>query len=862
MRNPRSHRLTPKGDSLPSLPLELCLAKTRGTDNSGKLAGRSVLEHCSIVGAIARELITRSPKFLRDSVFPQGSALIAASHDIGKISPTFQKKIHSSVISKDEKILDSLASVDQDIEINWGGHAGISQATLECLNAGKYIPEIVGLHHGAAPNLGGKTCNAEQFGGLEWQRKRAELCDILEKSMNESFPVISNILQARVLAGLTCVADWIGSGFLFDDPDLQWKNLIHKAVDSAGFLKPCFLEGLSFREVFGFEPRTIQQQLIDLVSGPGTYILEAPMGIGKTEAALFAAYLLVASGKATGIYFALPTQLTSDRIHTRVHAFLQKVLDPTSPHRESLLLHSNAWLKEFELGKEGAPGHSWFHASKRGLLAPFAVGTIDQALMASMNVKHGFVRTFGLAGKVVILDEVHTYDAYTGTILDRMVEELNGLHCTVIILSATLTNERRLKLLGTEPSGDAAYPVISALPQNIKKLIELKPSVLPGNTVTVNHISDIDEALEEALARAEEDQQVLWLENTVADAQQVFSILAARSAGMGIECGLLHSRFIQKDRAKLEEHWVSRYGKDSGTLRNEKGRILIGTQVLEQSLDIDADFLITRICPTDMLLQRTGRLWRHNLHRRPNGAVCEVWILTTDLSTALIDPKKAFGKTASVYSLYVLLRTLQTWEEVKILSLPGDIHRLLETTYEPRDESEIIQQYKAELENKKQRLWRFALQSTAKDIGTLPDSEAKTRYSDIETVELLLLRSLKHEREKGGVSVTLLDGETLFLPATSPPESRKEQRKLSAILARQTLNVALYDAPSSVRKNDLEWLKPYFYLGDMQCDESIMRVAIVGEDGLLKAPVGGRSHESKVLCYNARLGYQSRKNNF
>jgi len=432
----------------PPLPLERCLAKSRKIDASRSVAGRTVLDHCRIAGEVARELIARSPAFLRESFFPDGSALVAASHDIGKVSPTFQKKIYTAIGNADPTILDVLNDVDSEIEKNWGGHAGVSQCALEALEAGKDIAAIAGCHHGYAPKLAGKTADAEAFGGAAWQRQRARLLERLAEATGERFPKIRNLLHARVLAGLTSVADWIGSGATFDDPGEAWQSCIADAVDAAGFTPPRLRPGLSFREIFGFEARPIQRSLIEKACRPGAYILEAPMGIGKTEAALYAAYALVSAGKARGIYFALPTQLTSNRIHERVERFLDKVLEADSPHRNALLVHSNAGLQKFEFGADAAPGCSWFSASKRGLLAPFAVGTIDQALMASMNVKHGFVRAFGLAGKVVILDEVHSYDAYTGTILDRLVRELRQLHCTVIILSATLTGERRSALLG------------------------------------------------------------------------------------------------------------------------------------------------------------------------------------------------------------------------------------------------------------------------------------------------------------------------------------------------------------------------------------------------------------------------------
>ncbi len=176
------------------------------------------------------------------------------------------------------------------------------------------------------------------------------------------------------------------------------------------------------------------------------------MGLGKTEAALYAAYQLLSNGQASGIYFALPTQLTSNKIYDRFNLFLEQILADNCEHR-SLLLHANAWLLDTEMGEEGRPGGALvLISSKRGLLAPFAVGTIDQALMAAMNVKHGFVRAFGLAGKVVILDEVHTYDAYTGTIIDALIQLLTQLDCTVIVLSATLNQERRKELLCSHTS--------------------------------------------------------------------------------------------------------------------------------------------------------------------------------------------------------------------------------------------------------------------------------------------------------------------------------------------------------------------------------------------------------------------------
>ena len=150
------------------------------------------------------------------------------------------------------------------------------------------------------------------------------------------------------------------------------------------------------------------------------------------------------------------------------------------------------------------------------------------------------------------------------------------------------------------------YPLITAQP-NQGKTEEITVEVIPDVSVAISHQQESN-AIEEALLRAEAGQQVLWIENTVKEAQDLYKKLAGRASGIGVACGLLHSRFTKIDRAANEKIWVTHYGTEGVDKRTQQGCILVGTQVLEQSLDIDADFLVTRIAPTDMLLQRMGRL--------------------------------------------------------------------------------------------------------------------------------------------------------------------------------------------------------------------------------------------------------------
>lgn len=849
-----------------AMPWEDCLAKTYITMHGEKMAGRTVFNHCQIVGFVARELLNRMPKDIRFKLFPAGSELAAAAHDIGKVSPTFQEKIFRGTKDYQPNSKDELKDIDPTLERQWGGHAGVSQAAAIASDAGKFIPQILGQHHGYSPELQGKVAHAEQFGGQAWQAQRIALVAELKETLECDWPVVINKEQARAIAGLTSVADWIGSGPFFESPEEDWRPNISAAVDNAGFIAPFLRANLTFEDIFSFQAKDAQTQLTAVANQPGVYILEAPMGLGKTEAALYAAYQTMAAGHATGIYFALPTQLTSDKIHQRVNQFLEKILAADHPNQKALLLHGNAWLKE--MGEEGQPGGSWFNQGKRGILAPFAVGTIDQALMAVMNVKHGFVRAFGLAGKVVILDEVHSYDSYTGTILDELVKTLRALHCTVIILSATLTQERRFALLGQAPT-QAAYPLISAMVDTTLTEIAVEP--LPDTLVSLHMLSDHTLAIEEVLLRAEQGQQVLWIENTVAEAQEVYRAIGARASDLGIACGLLHSRFLKIDRERNEQKWVTLFGKEGAAERGKQGRILVGTQVLEQSLDIDADFLVSRFCPTDMLLQRMGRLWRQSNTVRPETARCEAWLIAPALEQAISQPEHAFGNTAYVYNPYVLCRSLEVWLKYTEISLPSMIRPLIEATYAPRVEQEKMAKWQDELEHGHRRgrgskgrkaLRTLGLQALSSGMQTLSDDKAATRYSEQDSTLCLLLRGVRHETAK--TVLTLLSGETLTLPKNHKSLSKLAWRNIAASIMQNTVTIAAHHAPQTVAVKQLTWLENYAYVNNKyDLDENKkakLPIAIVQESGQLRSINGGSPAEKYSLEYDALIGYQTLAN--
>lgn len=847
-------RRSTEQSSIPVVAYQDCPAKTYET-SEGVGLGRSVENHCQIVGEVAKELIARLP--IRD-IFPAGSALTAATHDIGKVSPTFYNKIMRACKRQ------QLDNVNPDLEREWGGHAGVSQITAKGMNAPEYIPEILGQHHGFSPNLTARRTSDDTFGGATWQAEREKLVAALEASFGETWPKVDSYALARLLAGLTTVSDWIGSSEFFEDPDVEWQPNIKRALDKAGFVQPSYKLGLSFRDVFGFEPRDAQSLFIEQVTAPGIYVLEAPMGLGKTEAALYAAYQVLSVEQACGIYFALPTQLTSNKVFERFQSFLSRILTKNCQHR-SLLLHANAWLFETAMGEEGRPGGSWFNQSKRGLLAPFAVGTIDQALMAAMNVKHGFVRAFGLAGKVVILDEVHTYDAYTGTLLDALISLLRQLDCTVIILSATLNQERRQQLLGCTTTA-TDYPLVTAQPNQEESAKEIAVPHTGTQKFTIHSLNDDDKAVEQALLRAEQGQQVLWIENTVKEAQERYLDLAARASELNIACGLLHSRFTLHDRQRIERHWVNLFGKAGQEQRLAQGRILIGTQVLEQSLDIDADFLISRFAPTDMLLQRLGRLWRHADTPRHATAIPGAWILAPELGCAIEQPQTYFGASAFVYSPYVLCRSLEVWQDLTQISLPQDIRGLIEKTYVNRSEQGALNRWLLELEEgsryrEGQSTLKQLARTTLAEIGnTLPESKAQTRYSEADNLDVLLLRSIRYDPQTNSGVLTLITCEQVNLPLNRSVLNKAQWRKRTAILMRHLITVRASDAPKKVSTDLLKrfGLQHCFYLGnpDWQDDESLLRVALLSETDQLEGVEHHSIHDTYDLEYRHDLGYR------
>ena len=766
-----------------------------------------VCQHCRIVGSVAEELVARLPASIA-SIFPEGSATIAAVHDVGKVSPGFQKKIANEYVRGLAPDLARLPNSGFRTD-----HCEVGAAAARRRFGSSPLAEIVAAHHGGVRERPARTDMGSIYGGPEWADERTRLMEALISEFGQMGEIPSDAAAQAALAGLVTIADWIGSDEAFFSPEglpteADLRSLASAALDGCGWHVPEMRPGLGFHDIFAFRPHPLQQTFIDAVTSPGLYVLEAPMGSGKTEAALFAAYKLMESGANQGLCFGLPTRLTSDKIHERVEPFLERIcVAEVSPR----LAHGTAWLKAYEHGGEGlAAGYSWFNPRKRALLYPFGVGTIDQALLGVIRVKHYFVRMFGLAGKVVILDEVHSYDVYTGTLLETLVRQLLSLGCTVIVLSATLTGQRRGRLLsvGNVPDAEDAYPMITA---ERSSRVDYLPAAAPPGQDYVVRVEDWDDGAvaEAAVAKAAGGNCVLCIANTVAKAQQWHDAVRANMAQDQFPLGLLHSKFPGFRRDQIEDEWLEMLGKDIHD--RPRGCVLVATQVVEQSVDIDADFMITQLAPTDMLLQRMGRVWRHARENRPPAGP-EVVLISGNPESAQTkeDVVEAMGRTnCLVYQPYVLWRTWLVWSALSRVRLPDDIRGLIEQTYAPPSKAEppAICEIRELLDEWRRKLSQYAESAKAgvKGLGVMPDDErALTRYSDRPMVDVLLVRNVETSGRQARLG--LLDE-----PSRVSVHADRKDFRVTARLHKHLVAVPRYVVGKLGALETPLWLRKHFY---------------------------------------------------
>lgn len=648
----------------------------------------------------------------------------ALVHDIGKVTVVFQSRIRDAVEFSPFAEYVDLPKSGSFERISETPHALASEAILLKFGCLRGIASIAGAHHGrpsawadVRDQISGACTAVENFYG-----KRGKYRQLFESLWKEwidfslecaGFSELSDLPDMAVpaqvvISGMLVTADWIASNttyFPLISADQKgefgdYPKRIENAWTTIGFpnmweSKARFgLDDEAFKERFGFLPNPTQADIISTATdaeSSGIYIIEAPMGLGKTEAALALSEILAARAGAGGMFFGMPTQATSNGIFPRLEKWAGGLAEDEQTLLAIKLAHGNAALNEdyrelfaghSNLNIESDSGlivHDWFSGRKQTLLSDFVIGTVDQLLMAALKQKHVMLKHFGLSGKVVVVDECHAYDAYMSKYLDMAIQWLGIYKVPVIILSATLPAKRRAELVeayvgrGLKCIDDAwksslAYPLLTYTEKNFVKQKALSFSG-EQKEISVKTIYR-DEVTARAGYAAERGGCVGVIVNTVRKAQEIAAEL--QSAFPKAEVIIMHAQFIMTDRAKREEQILERVGKHS-TPESRHGLIIVGTQVLEQSLDLDFDLMITELCPMDLLLQRTGRLHRHN-RVRPQG-------LETASCFVLDETDDSFDSgSAAIYGEWLLMRTRALLPNK--LTIPSDIPLLVQQTYD------------------------------------------------------------------------------------------------------------------------------------------------------------------------------------
>ena len=782
----------------------LLIAKSGVNSNEWLPLWMHLKDTAGVMGKLLDEYVSdsfASSCGLNRDVLKQAAVFIAYMHDIGKATTAFQCKISRNVSER----IGELEKQGMKLEISGDKfqHALAGETILRYYGCPETVAAVVGAHHGVPSELAELRVHDlsrskkdivgyEDFFGQNdsnkpvllnaWDRLIQEALSEAKLSTIKELPELSSKAQ-MLLSGLLIMADWIASDIKIfplisaeDTGNEAWyPKRTEIAWENIGFTEMWRPNKSSYRDEdfkksFGFSPRETQRAMLDIVASsddPGILILEAPMGIGKSEAALASAELLASKANKNGLFFGLPTQSTANGLFPRI---MQWAENQSKEFYHSIQLRhgSSALNKVFVNIHKGIPEeetdsglivHSWFCESKRACLDEFVVATVDQMLMSALKRRHVMLLHLGLSQKVVVIDEVHAYDAYMNQYLERALQWLGAYHTPVILLSATLPSKRRMSLIRAylqQSSSNSAFEENEAYPlltwtdgneirQKALAYVGIHRTVGVRKCCSDDLITIVKEAVQSGGC-------VGIIVNTVSRAQRISDMVRREITDNAL---LYHAQYIMPDRNIKENELLERIGKNS-CAGIRRGFVVIGTQVLEQSLDIDVDVLITDICPMDLLLQRIGRLHRHERDHRPDKlkeAVC--YVVRDEYDNNNTGTKQIYGE-------WLLKETLELLP--KTITLPDDISPLVQKVYRAFDDSEEYRKFENDTRRAQSRAMSFLMKKPkTKDIHGMLDrsidgndemAEASVR-DGISSIEVLVM-----QRKQDG-EICFIDGTPL-----------------------------------------------------------------------------------------------------
>ncbi|MFH9862346.1 CRISPR-associated helicase Cas3' [Streptomyces sp. NPDC017202] len=736
---------------------------------------RHMEDSAAVAGLLWDEWLPVGVRKLISEVLPGGEAdgrrlvvWLAGVHDIGKATPAFACQVDqlADVMRGTGLEMRSRQAMGPDRRLAPHGLAGqiLLAEWLEerhgwtAKQCGQFAV-AVGGHHGVPPENGQIKALYDHEELLRtpgrsngvWRQTQTELLDACAEHFGvrdtiSSWKVVKLPQTAQVLlSAVVIVSDWIAS-----NPDLfpyfpegaartgeerlaaAWRGLDlpapWRADDPVGDAQELF--GSRFGLPAGAKVRPVQEAAVELARAmevPGLMVVEAPMGEGKTEAALAVAEIFAARSGAGGVFFALPTMATGNAMFPRLLEWLERL--PGGGSRRSVhLAHAKASLNEEFAGllarggrvaavdvdavvpapRPGGDGrvasgelvaHSWLRGRKKAMLASFVAGTVDQLLFAGLKSRHLALRHLAVAGKVVVIDEAHAYDTYMSLYLDRVLAWLGAYRVPVIVLSATLPAARRREMVeayagvtgaGTENVGaDGEYPLLTAVAPGGVPVVRCPEASARAVDVRVERLPDGLDVLADRLeAELTDGGCALVVRNTVGRVLEAAQVLRDRFGEDAVT--VAHSCFVDVDRAAKDSDLLRRFGPPGRATGRPSGRhVVVASQVAEQSLDVDFDLLVSDLCPVDLLLQRMGRLHRHRRgekqEERPARLRTATCLLTgVDWQSDVPVPVRG---SVTVYGKYALLRSAAVLDPhldggpARPVRLPSDISPLVQSAY-------------------------------------------------------------------------------------------------------------------------------------------------------------------------------------
>ncbi len=726
---------------------------------NGAAAYHPLVYHSLDVAAVGLRLLEKDSVFQKKFVFLSGVSreeflaicpFFLALHDLGKFADGFQnikpelfELLHGKSSTAQYSVRhDSMGYfiwawllADQSKERGW-------LPRIYDERQWDYWIQAVTGHHGKPPEL------------PETRRLGKYVGPTIQKDIEDFTNEISNLFLSNYdfssfekldfnfekfswpLAGFAVLCDWLGSNsdvFQYKTEQIPLKNYFDEfalpraeriLVDS-GILsdKAKYFENAKnlFPYLKKISPLQDFVESCSIGEGPQLFILEDATGSGKTEAALILASRLIEIKKASGLYFALPTMATANSIYARLSSIYQNFYEDNK--KPSLLLaHSSRHLSKLfrnsvrrqptddKYGNEETASiycNAWLADSrKKALLANVGVGTIDQALMAALPSKHQSLRLLGLMRNVLIVDEVHSYDPYTNELLSSLLRFHAAQGGSAILLSATLPQDRKNELAGRFRDGlgkpklelkETQYPLAIRVDSETKEETALQFDFRSKKHAQVKWVRSLEQAESVLLDASAGGACSCWIRNTVDDAIESYIRLQKKVSEENII--LFHARFAMGDRLAIESEIIKMFGPESGS-KDRAGKILIATQIVEQSLDLDFDVMVSDLAPIDLLIQRCGRLRRHV--RDTNGNRIAGASDQRGESILIVHGPEPFDNVHAKWyrdffprGSYVYPSHGQLWLTAKLLQekeaicIPEDARELIEGVYGKKTETQI-----------------------------------------------------------------------------------------------------------------------------------------------------------------------------